>query len=101
MLSNSNQKLNIWLNQKNKFDYKEFVTTCIYQNIDPLDISEFAQKVGMLSVAMVEYPHLKPDEAYLELIKRINSKHSNNSQSKSGCSGCNKDNQISDGGKVI
>jgi len=62
MLSNNNQRLNIWLSIQNKFDYKEFAITCIQQSIDPLSISEFSQKAGMISVAMVEYPDKKPDE---------------------------------------
>lgn len=52
MLSNNNQRLNVWLALENRFSYRDFATACIQQNTDPLSISEFAQKVGMISVAM-------------------------------------------------
>lgn len=106
MLQNNNQRLNIWLSQENRFDYKEFATACIQQSVPVLSINEFAQKTGMISVAMAEYPDLQPAEAYLELIKRMNSEQGNNqqpvnsnTQQKQGCSGCGK--KIQDGGIVV
>lgn len=104
MLSNNNQRLNIWLSIFNKFSYKEFANACISQSIDPLSISEFSQKVGMLMVAMTEYPDLQTHEAYLKLIERMNVGHQTTSQSSvnnGGCLGCGKDKQISDGGKLV
>lgn len=107
MLSNNNQRLNIWLSLNNRFSYKEFSIACISQNVDILSISEFAQKVGMISVAMTEYPDLEPDKAYLKLVERMNQSYSNNTNNhvnnkpQGGCSSCGKQNQISDGGKVV
>ncbi len=107
MLQNNNQRLNIWLAQQNQFSYKEFAIKCIEQNITPLSISEFTQKVGMISVGISEYPELTTEEAYKKVAERMNvefktmeANHMGNKNvEKSGCSNCNK--QISDGGKVV
>lgn len=68
-MHNDWQRLNIWLNLQNKYDYTEFSEACRSENVEPHDLLEFAQKVGMLSVSMSLYPTLPLTEAYLKLIE--------------------------------
>lgn len=111
MLVNNNQRLDVWLSIKDKFSYKEFATTCIYREVHPLTIGEFAQKVGMLMVAIYEYPNKTPADAYMELVKRMNSDysakgdnpnnlHQTQPTSGGGCSSCGKK-KNSDGGMIV
>lgn len=102
MISNNNQRLNIWLTCSNKFDYNEFTSECVRNHITPLTMLDFAQKVGILEVSSSLYPHLPPDKAFQKLIdesnniyypniNNVNSTHSvqNIIPSKSCCGGGN------------
>lgn len=64
MLTNNHERLNIWLGLKNRFNYQEFFTACTAQNVPALDAYEFAQKAGLISVAIESFPDLPPAEAY-------------------------------------
>lgn len=68
MMSNANQRLNIWLKLNNRFDYAEFTQACRAEGVEPQSIMEFAQKAGMLTVAITAHPSLPPGDAYLQLI---------------------------------
>ena len=69
MMNNNQQRLHIWLELKNKFDYEEFKINCIKVGIEAQPILEFAQKAGMVSSAVIMYPDLPTPEAYLKLIQ--------------------------------
>jgi len=66
------QRLDIVLNLKNSFDYAEFVSACDVAGVPPLSLGEFAQKTGMLKVAINMYPQDSPKDAYLHFIKTMN-----------------------------
>lgn len=69
MLANNQQRLDVWLNTANKFDYAEFAQACVLADCSPQQPLEFAQKVGMLMVAQVAYPDLQPAEAYQTFVR--------------------------------
>ena len=73
MLSNNNERLNIWLKLKDRFSYAEFVKCCTKHNCVPLSILEFAQKAGMAQVSLNAYPNLPAAEAYRYLIEQNSS----------------------------
>lgn len=78
----------------NIFDYKEFKAKCEADNASVLPIGEFAQKVGILKVAIVKYPGLAPLEAYLKFIEDMNrssaieEKRSKDVPFSTGCGSC-------------
>lgn len=65
MLANNGQRLKIWLDMREKFDYEEFYEKCVSEKCLPLPPLEFAQKAGMVSCAMVMRPDLPPADAYV------------------------------------
>jgi len=84
----------IILSLENPFDYEEFKLKCKAENTPILSMGEFAQKVGMLKVAIVKYPGLAPLEAYLRFIEDMNrlsvieEEKSKNAPPGTGCGGC-------------
>ena len=68
MLSNNAERLNIVLNQSNRFDYHEFVKTCESKGIKPLILGDWASKVGMVCAAIVMFPDDAPPEAYTKFV---------------------------------
>ena len=73
MLANNNERLNIWLNLKDRFSYTEFVQCCTKYNCAALTILEFAQKAGMVQVSLNAYPNLPAAEAYRYLVEQNSS----------------------------
>ena len=65
----------------NIFSYDEYVKMCILSNIEILTIGDYAQRVGMLKVAMNRFPGVSPDKAYLSLITEMNHAHSSQNNS--------------------
>lgn len=68
MLNNNSERLNIVIKMTNPYNYKEFENTCKYKAIVPMCRFEYAQKVGLLACAIVDYPELKPEDAYKKFI---------------------------------
>ena len=60
---------NMSLQLKDPFDYDEFACACIAENFEPLPISQYAQKVGMLMVATRRFKGVTPEEAYMAFIQ--------------------------------
>jgi hypothetical protein len=68
MMANNWQRLNIWLQCSNRFDYAEYTAACRVAECEPQSALEFAQKAGMISCGMIAYPELTVPDAYLRLI---------------------------------
>lgn len=68
MLTNNNERLNIWLGLADRCSYTEFVTACESANITTLSGMEFAQKIGVILAGMSAYPELPPSAAYLKYL---------------------------------
>lgn len=60
------------LSLKNPFDYSEYTLACIGTDVNVVSIGSYAQVVGMLKVAMVQYPDKTPEDAYLQFIQDMN-----------------------------
>jgi hypothetical protein len=69
------QRIDTIMALKDKFDYEEFLTLCQRKDIPPLSIGDYAQRVGMLQVAMLKYGDRKPLQAYLDLVDEMNAAH--------------------------
>lgn len=69
MMANNWQRLNIWLNINNRYDYAEFSAACTNNGCEPQPALEFAQKAGMVSAGIAAYPELPVAEAYLKFIR--------------------------------
>ena len=69
MMANDWQRLNIWLQLANKFDYNEYVTSCAVAGAQAHSAHEFAQKAGMVMAGMAMYPELPVAEAYLSFVR--------------------------------
>lgn len=68
MLNNNNERLNIVMKMVNPYSYQEFERICMEKGIVPMCKFEYAQKVGLLSCALVDYPDLLPAAAYKKFI---------------------------------
>lgn len=68
----SSGALEIVLKLKDPADYGEFVAACKQSGIRPLPIGHYAQKLGMVLVAMIRFPGVAVDQAYLKLIDEMN-----------------------------
>jgi hypothetical protein len=68
MMENNWQRLNIWLQCSNRFDYTEYAAACRVAGCEPQLALEFAQKAGMVSCGTVDYPDIPVSEAYLKFI---------------------------------
>jgi len=87
--------MNWWdisLELEDPFDYDEFCSIHIAQNLEPLSPFEYAQKVGMLMVAQRRFKGVSPEAAYKAFIQEMNSTASQKSTTNStgGCGGCGK-----------
>jgi len=69
MFKNNNQRLNVWLDCKNRFDYSEFLEACKIAGCEAQHIFEFAQRVGVLQCAMTLYPELEPHQAHSKFLE--------------------------------
>lgn len=69
MLVNNSERLNIVKQLTNMYDYAEFVSACSRANVKPLQALDYAQKVGMLSCAIIAYPGITEAEAYLKFVQ--------------------------------
>lgn len=69
-MANNWQRLNIWLNQEDKFNYEQHIQGCREADCAALPPLEFAQKAGMISCAMEAFPELPVAEAYLAFIQK-------------------------------
>lgn len=72
MIAYNGRRLNIWMTLTNPCDYNEFTQKCAAENIVPMNVGEFAQKVGMLLVARAMYPDLQLPAAYIQLTQLAN-----------------------------
>lgn len=91
MMANNWQRLNIWLGMANRFDYNEYVTACETAGVVPHGPLEFAQKAGMVSAGIAQYPERPVSEAYLLFLNQ--GSHSaqpmvQQSAPVTGCNGC-------------
>lgn len=93
--------IKVILSLRNPFDYSEYTLAHIGTNVNVVSIGSYAQVVGMLKVAMVQYPDIIPEEAYMQFIDDMNNAVTSTPEqqikkqsAKAGCPGCG-------GGKVI
>jgi hypothetical protein len=63
MLSNNNERLNIWLTCGNPFDYDEFCAESEAKGIQLMTAFAFTDKVGILTCAKVQFPEMNHAEA--------------------------------------
>lgn len=91
------RRLDIVLGLTDIFDYAEFKNACVTAGVLPLNIGEYAQKIGMLKVAMNMFPEDTPQDAYMKLVEYMNNEWQQrtvspevpiNSQSHKDCNGC-------------
>ncbi len=67
-----NESMKILLTLKDRFNYEEYSQRCVAVNEDPDHIAMFAQKAGMLEVAMRSYAGLAPERAYIKMLGELN-----------------------------
>jgi len=67
MMTDGSKRMKIVLSMRNPWDYVEFCEACRGAGIEPLPVLEFAQKVGMVMVAVHLYPADEPADAYMKL----------------------------------
>lgn len=60
-------RINIVMSLEDRFDYQELITACARENIVPLQLLEYAQKLGILEMSLRMYPELSPMSAYITL----------------------------------
>lgn len=82
----------ITLELQDPFNYDEFVKACLVKEFSPMPIYEYAQKVGMLMVAIRCFKGVSPEAAYLAFIQEMNNTYSQRTvtSSKGGCGSCGK-----------
>jgi hypothetical protein len=68
MMTDGSKRMKIVLSMRNPWDYVEFCEACRGAGIEPLPVLEFAQKVGMVMVAVHLYPADEPADAYMKLL---------------------------------
>ena len=88
-------RMNWWditVELQDPFNYDEFVRACLVKEFSPMPIYEYAQKVGMLMVAMRCFKGVSPEAAYMAFIQEMNNAYSQrtNTSSKGGCGSCGK-----------
>lgn len=89
MLQTKPTRLEIALSLSNPFDYVEFSEACQRQEIEPLSIGEYSQKIGMVKTAQVKFPEMAPEQAYLEFIDLMNQAVGvKNKPPEGSCGGC-------------
>ena len=84
--------ISIVLELQDPFNYDEFAKACLVKDLSPMPIYEYAQKVGMLMVAMRCFKGVSPEKAYLLFIQEMNNAYSqkSNSSQTGGCGSCGK-----------
>ena len=87
--------MNWWeiaLKLKDPFDYDEFCHACTISDFEPLPVFEYAQKMGMLAVAIKRFKSGCAETDYRAFIQEMNSAASQKSTTNStgGCGGCGK-----------
>lgn len=66
-------KMNVLLSMLNPFDLNEYKEMCLARGYGVVGThTEYAQKVGMVKVAITLYPELTPVEAYLRFVQDPN-----------------------------
>mgnify|MGYP001574676040 CR=1 FL=1 len=87
--------IKIILSLDNRFDYLEYEYKMKEAGLHVASIGNFAQVVGMLSVAMTQYPDMPPEAAYMQFISDMNNavasapeQQAISQPAKSGCGGC-------------
>lgn len=66
------KRIEIVMDLLDPFDYTEFESACRTAGIEPLQIGEYSQKVGMLKVALRSFPDRSPWDAYMSLVTKVN-----------------------------
>jgi len=64
MKMNNYQRLGLWLQLTDKFDYDEFCNLCDENKYPRMNPLEFAQKSGIVTVAVKTYPAMPAADAY-------------------------------------
>ena len=74
---------------ENSFDYDEYVRVCIGKDIEPLPLSEYAQRLGILFVARERFKSGNAENDYQAFISEMMaSRQSSQSSSGGGKGGC-------------
>lgn len=71
MTENNFARLQQWKKLYYRFDYKLFCTYCEEAKLPQMNIVEFGQKVGMLTMAEQVYPDLSIEEAYMKFVSEM------------------------------
>lgn len=86
--------IEIILSLPDMFDYDEYTKACLKSGVEPFRIGDYAQRVGILRVAMYRFKGVSADKAYTAFIMEMNKVAQEKKQQKSsttgGCSGCGK-----------
>lgn len=82
----------IALELQDPFNYDEFVKACLVREFEPVSIYEYAQKVGMLMVAIRCFKGVSPEAAYTALRQEMNNAYLQRPiiNPKKGCNPCGK-----------
>lgn len=78
------------------FDYDLFCRACIDAGVPTLQLGEWAQKIGMVQVALRRHPDLSPLEAYRRFVSEMNNSlpavttdvSTSNQTQATGCGSC-------------
>src|SRR4030067_3146800 len=84
MTSNSFERMKIVIEMVDIFDNDEFIRICETEKVYPLSMNEYAMKAGFVMMAMVKYPDMTIEEAYMNVVA-----DANNQQAKD-CFSCGK-----------
>ena len=88
MTGNNYQRMKIVLDMVDPFDYDEFLMICETEKVYPLPLNEYAMKAGFVMIAIVRYPDLTIEEAYMKIVNDANAQPANNSNAQAGCLSC-------------
>jgi hypothetical protein len=72
MLTNNNERLNIWLACKNPFDYEEFYAALESKGVQLMTAFAFTDKIGIITCAKAMFPemdHAEAAKAFLDKYK--------------------------------
>lgn len=72
MLAQNGARINIVLGQKERWDYAEFKIECEKAGQSVLPISDWVQKVAMLTAGMLRWPGVIPEQAYQNFVYEMN-----------------------------
>lgn len=65
-------RLAIVVGSPDMFDYDLFCQACSNAGVPALQLGEWAQKIGMVQVALRRHPDLSPLEAYQRFVSEMN-----------------------------